>query len=118
MLKVGREIETIVQTYLEKQGLIMLEANYQCRFGEIDLIMRDRTTLVFIEVRYRKQDDYGDGAASVDTIKQNKIKKTAANYLYKHRLADQINCRFDIVAVSGTQPYQIHWITDAFWQRW
>ena len=144
MYKIGKNIEDLVNSYLQEQGLKLVEVNYRCRVGEIDLIMKDRDTFVFVEVRYRKSSDYGDGAVSVNFRKQNKIKRAAAHYLQKNNLYDKVPCRFDIVAVrdqgsdyfiSGSRlkayrddvgqtpcvwrsQKRIDWIKDAFWDKW
>lgn len=89
--------------------------NYRCRFGEIDLVMRDGGCLVFCEVRFREQAAHGGSSASVDRAKQRRISRTAAHFLRRHReLADR-PCRFDVVAIDGPprQP-EVHWIRGAF----
>jgi putative endonuclease len=118
MQTTGRKIESLAREYLERQGLTFVISNYRCSCGEIDLIMRDQNTLVFIEVRYRCQNHYGEGVATINLTKQRKLKKTAVYYLQKHRLYGRAACRFDIVSVSGKQEYAIDWIRDAFWEKW
>ncbi len=85
--------------------------------GEIDLIMTDRTTIVFVEVRFRIHNNYGDGAESVDTRKQRKISLTALHYLQKSRLSNRF-CRFDVVSLSEAKngTSEINWIQNAFEQ--
>lgn len=114
----GKEAEKFVSAYLQAQGLKPIAANYSCKFGEIDLVMADNQTLVFIEVRYRQSFAYGDGAVTVDKIKQRKIIQTAACYLQQHDLDDRMMCRFDVVAISGLSVAEINWIKDAFWAAW
>ncbi len=87
-----------------------MESNYRCRHGEIDLIMRDGDTLVFVEVRYRRNRDYGGAAASVGRNKIRKIVKTGLHYLQRHHL--DTACRFDVVAIDGDGEPQ--WIQRAF----
>lgn len=118
MQAAGKKIESLVREYLEHQGFIFISANYRCFHGEIDLIMRDHDTLVFIEVRYRSQNHYGEGTTTVNFTKRQKLKKTAVHYLQKHHLYDRTACRFDIVSVSGKREYIIDWIRDAFWEKW
>lgn len=115
---IGRTAENFVCNYLQDQGLKLVATNYQCKYGEIDLIMREAKTLVFIEVRYRKKQNYGDGIATVTKTKQYKIMKTAVYYLQKNKLYDKILCRFDVVATSGKANGKIVWIKDAFWKKW
>lgn len=98
-------------TYLLEQGLILVHQNYYCCFGEIDLIMQDQDTLVFIEVRYRKSGDFGGALASINRTKQRKIIKTAMHYL--SQLAREPYCRFDAIALNDTQSIPL-WVKDAF----
>jgi putative endonuclease len=82
--------------------------------GEIDLIMQDLNTLVFVEVRYRKSTVYGSPLETITQSKQNKIRLTAESYLSKHKL-NNIDCRFDIVGLSGNiASPAIEWIKNAF----
>ena len=92
----------------------MVARNYHCRMGEIDLIMRDGNFLAFVEVRYRKNDDYGSAAASVTRQKQRRILMTAHHYLQNERLYRDSPCRFDVITVSGQYNPRIDWIKDAF----
>ena len=96
---------------LEKAGLEFLEANFNCRYGEIDLIFVDRQQdqIVFVEVRYRKSNQFGGAAASIGKSKQEKIKKSALFYLSQRKLVP--NMRFDVVAIEGEQ---FNWIQSAF----
>ena len=98
-------------TYLLGQGLSLLHQNYYCRFGEIDLIMLDQETLVFIEVRYRKNSDFGGALASINQSKQRKIIKTANYYLTQ--LTSEPYCRFDAIALNETDLSPL-WVKDAF----
>ena len=84
--------------------------NYGCRHGEIDLIMQDKQTLVFIEVRYRQSAQFGGAAASVDHRKQKRIIATAQHYL-QHKKPTAHAYRFDVIASDSTS---IQWIADAF----
>ncbi len=108
---IGNEKEQNALEYLQNKGLQFITKNYQCPFGEIDLIMLDADELVFIEVRSRKHTAYGTAIESVDYFKQQKLLKTATHYLQKKHLTDTINCRFDVVGFSNNQ---IDWIKDAF----
>ncbi len=108
----GAGAEDIACTHLEKSGLSVVERNYRCRVGEIDLIMRDREDLVFVEVRYRRHDAYGSAAESISSAKRTRIITTAAYYL--QRQPAEPPCRFDVVAIGGEAPHRIEWIRDAF----
>ena len=83
-----------------------------CRFGEIDLIMRDGTTLVFIEVRMRANEMFGGAAASITPAKQAKLLRTARHYL--SGLNSEPSCRFDALLLSGINGQKIEWIKNAF----
>jgi putative endonuclease len=98
-------------TYLLEQGLTLVHQNYYCRFGEIDLIMLEQETLVFIEVRYRKNSDFGGALASINQSKQRKIIKTANHYLMQ--LTSEPYCRFDAIALNETDKAPL-WVKDAF----
>lgn len=112
--KKGDEAEDIAFSFLLKQGLNLLERNYNTRVGEVDLIMQDKTdpeTLIFIEVRYRKNQDFGGAAASVTFKKQQRITKAALSYQQQN--APQSSMRFDVVAVEGDNM-EINWVKSAF----
>jgi putative endonuclease len=94
------------------RGLSLVERNYQCKLGEIDLIMRSDDTLVFVEVRYRKATHFGGAAASVSPAKQQRLRRAALSYLQSKGLNEsRQSCRFDLVACEGTD---INWIANAF----
>lgn len=122
--KLGQQIEGLVCGYLRRQKLKLIVRNYRCRLGEIDLIMQDQSTLVFIEVRYRQHDNFGSSLESVNLIKQNKIIKTAEYYLLSQQLSEKMACRFDVVGVklsteklaniSKLDSAQVEWIKNAF----
>jgi putative endonuclease len=109
----GEAAEQLACDYLQKQGLHLLEKNYRSRQGEIDLVMQQGDSLVFIEVRQRSNTRFGGAAASVTTKKQEKLRLTALHYL-QHK-APRANARFDVVAVQGDNNQQhIEWIRNAF----
>ncbi len=111
----GKQAETSACKYLQTQGLTLVARNYLCKRGEIDLIMRDKNSTVFVEVRYRRNDRFGNGAESVDWRKQAKLLTTAEHYLQQHPKAAQSACRFDVVAITTENGQQtIDWIVDAF----
>lgn len=108
----GARAEHLAAAYLVRQGLELLQRNYRCRFGEIDLIMREADTLVFVEVRLRSRTDYGGAAASITAAKQQKLVRAAKHYLAGRRRWPP--CRFDAVLLSGTDCGSIEWIKNAF----
>lgn len=109
--KQGNKAEQQACKYLQQQGLNLLEKNFSTKAGEVDLIMRDGETLVFIEVRYRKNTDFGGAAASVTVKKQQRIIKAALAYQQKHR--PQSSMRFDVMAIEGDNE-EVNWIVSAF----
>jgi putative endonuclease len=110
-MKPGDRAERIAAAYLQDQGLAVVESRYRCRWGEIDLILRDRDTLVFAEVRLRQSKTFGGAAYSVDRRKQERIITTARHYLANK---SESACRFDVVLLERVDPPRIEWIRDAF----
>lgn len=108
----GSDAEQIAVSYLRRQRLVLIAQNYRCRFGEIDLIMRDGSTLVFIEVRMRANEMYGGAAASITPAKQAKLLRTARQYLSE--INNEPPCRFDALLLSGANGQEIEWIRNAF----
>ena len=110
----GKKAEDIACSFLLQQGLILVERNYSCRFGEIDLIMRDHgDTLVFVEVRYRTSRKFGGPIESIDGNKRQKLIFTANHYMQKNFL--QQPSRFDVVALEPQQTPV--WISNAFFEN-
>lgn len=108
----GQHAEKIACEYLQQQGLVLIDKNYHCRLGEIDLIMEHDDTLVFVEVRYRKNNLYGDAKESVTYKKQQKLQKAALHFLQQHK---NRNARFDVIAITGENKQQsFEWIQNAF----
>ena len=103
--------ESVAQLYLEKAGLQLVEANYRCKGGEIDLIMRDGDYLVFVEVRQREGESYGGAIASVTPRKVKRLVHAAKIYLKLHT-SFNVRCRFDLVAFDGTQVVWLKNIID------
>lgn len=112
---IGQTAENYACSFLLKQGYQLQKRNFHCRFGEIDLIMLSpEQELVFIEVRWRKNCDFGGALASITKQKQQKIAKTANYYLQQQALHNQ-PCRFDVIAiVAVNKPCNLEWIKDAF----
>ena len=111
-MSTGAEAEQWAARYLQQHGLKLLEQNYRSRFGEIDLIMRDGTSLVFIEVRLRRNASFGGAAASIDAHKQQRIIRTAHQYLAG--LAHTPPCRFDAVLMDNVDGENAQWLKNAF----
>jgi len=111
--KIGALAEQQACDYLVAQGLKWIVSNFNCRLGEIDLIMRDKDYLVFVEVRSRVSKAFGGALASVTYTKRQKLLKTASLYLTANKLHDKQPIRFDIVCMEGAQP-KISWIKNAF----
>ena len=107
----GDDAETLAAIYLEAQGLSLLQRNYHCRFGEIDLVMKQNDTIVFVEVRMRSHTAFGGAAASITASKQQKLIRTAEHFLQQHGNAA---CRFDAMLMNALDSSQIEWIRDAF----
>ncbi len=106
----GNLNEEIACQYLVSRGLKLVTKNFHSRFGEIDLIMMEGNTLVFVEVRFRRSTHYGGAAVSVTPEKQRRISLTASHYLQKTNQTDRW-CRFDVVAISKDNT---NWIKSAF----
>ncbi|MGZ8216100.1 YraN family protein [Methylomagnum sp.] len=110
----GRIAEDRALEFLQQQGLRLIERNYRCRFGEIDLIMEDGPTLALVEVRFRSNPRFGGALESVDWRKQAKLKTTATCFLKERSLFDR-PARFDVAALSPTASgMAVEWIKDAF----
>ncbi|MDO8464803.1 MAG: YraN family protein [Gallionella sp.] len=108
----GAQAEQWAAQYLRQQGLKPVMENYRGRFGEIDLIMQDGAELVFVEVRLRRNADFGGAAASIDARKQQRLIRTAQQYLAS--LARIPPCRFDAVLMDDVQGVNVQWLKNAF----
>ena len=110
---VGTKYEGIAMSYLAEKGYFELGRNYYSRYGELDLICRDgkKGELVFVEVKYRKSMEYGNGLESITRSKQRKLVKTATIYLKEKKIKD-IPYRFDIISILGDE---IEHIENAIW---
>lgn len=112
-MKAGAQAEQTAAQYLQRQGLRLLQSNYRCRFGEIDLILKDHESLVFVEVRLRSRSDFGGAAASIDARKQQKLILAAQHYLSS--VTPTPPCRFDAVLLSSAEGGEgIEWLKNAF----
>lgn len=112
----GKITEAYAENYLIGHGLVVIDRNVHCRQGEIDLVMRDDDTFVFVEVKYRKNNHFGSAIEAVSLAKQNKIRHCVAFFFHKANLNEyNTRCRFDVIALEGNinQP-QVTWLKNAF----
>jgi putative endonuclease len=115
----GARYEDIALAHLERAGLALVARNFNCRHGELDLVMNDRGTLVFVEVRYRRgsgaRTNFGDGIDSVSAAKRAKLVRAASMFLASQPRLAQRTCRFDVIAIAGdeTTP-SLDWCKNAF----
>lgn len=116
--EIGKLGEDIAHNFLMKEGYIILERNFQCRTGEIDIVARDKKYVVFIEVKARSSFIYGSPAEAVNIFKKNKIINTANYYIKRKMIYDfNIQFRFDVVEVyinRNGECKSINLIKDAF----
>lgn len=111
----GNRFEELARSWLEARGLELLQCNYRCKLGEIDLVMRERDALVFVEVRFRSDRSQVPPCETVDHRKQQKLRRTASHYLLWNRAFAQLPCRFDVLGISAIDGrLQYEWIRDAF----
>ncbi len=112
----GNQFEALAQNYLSRQGLQPLESNFLVKSGELDLIMRDKQTIVFVEVRYRRNQNFGHAAETVTPAKQRKLLRAANVWLQSKGLSvHSCDFRFDVVAIHE-HGQQIDWIKNAITQ--
>jgi len=110
----GRKAEDLACDHLRARGLTCLARNFRCRQGEIDLVMKEGDTIVFVEVRARRGTRFGSAEESIDWRKQRKIVATARHFLHIRRLYS-CAARFDVITLSGNEDRtRIRWIRDAF----
>ena len=113
----GQWYETLAEKHLLQQGLKLVDKNYHSYRGEIDLVMLDKQSLVFVEVRFRKNSNYGSAAESITLQKQQRLTLAARHFLQRHRHYQDSECRFDVIAITGSihsSHPQIDWIKNAF----
>ncbi|MGD8379049.1 MAG: YraN family protein [Gammaproteobacteria bacterium] len=108
----GRNAEDRALAFLKARGLRPVARNWRARTGELDLVMEDRGTLVIVEVRARRSDRFGSAAESVGPRKQGRLIRTAQAFLQARGRSEPV--RFDVVAISGSTPERVQWITNAF----
>ncbi len=110
---IGNAAESRARDYLEQQNLQILEQNYRLRGGEIDIIAKDGKTIVFVEVKYRKNNTFGEPYEAVGQAKQRKLVQTAQHYLLTHdkQLKNDYDYRFDVISICN---FQVTWLKNAF----
>jgi putative endonuclease len=118
-IAIGKATESAAENYLLQKGLVLLHRNFRSRMGEIDLVMRDGTCLVFVEVRFRREGKHGSGAESITHTKRQKLIRSAAFYLRACRVSSHQVCRFDVISIAQAKPagnphYEFEWIRSAF----
>jgi putative endonuclease len=110
----GKLAEDAACRYLTQHGLVLLESNFRGRGGEIDLIMRDGKTLVFVEVRHRSDNRFMHAVETIDNRKRTRIIAASQEYLQQHKCGNDI-CRFDLLLIQGRPgAARIEWIKNAF----
>lgn len=115
----GARSEDQALAHLEQAGLRLVERNFNCRLGELDLVMLEGATLVFVEVRYRRSgragQAFGDGIDSISVAKRARLLRAASMFLARHPQHAARSCRFDVVAASGAaDALGIRWLRNAF----
>lgn len=108
----GNHYENIAKLYLTNQGSKLLCSNYQALCGEIDLIIKDKQEIAFVEVKHRKNNQFGGAIYTITKAKQRKIIRTAQHYLVTNKKYAKMPCRFDVLCIEGEQ--HIEWIKNAF----
>ena len=112
---IGDRHEEFAVQVIQQAGFEIIDTNYLCKLGEIDIIARKDQDLVFIEVRYRRSDFYGGPLQSVDKKKQRRIGLAANHFLQKHKLTNKVACRFDVFAITGNlKQLKYQWVEAAF----
>lgn len=115
----GVAAEQVARDFLCRHGLAIIATNFRCRRGEIDIIANHDGTLVFAEVRLRGNRQFGDGADSINSRKQQRLVRAAEYYLAEKVRGPLPPCRFDALSLAPAPdkipPYDVEWIQDAFW---
>lgn len=116
--QVGAWAEEIAWNHLHQHGWQLVERNFFCKGGELDIIVRQGAVLAFVEVKYRKRHTMGGAVASLTAKKQRRLIHSAKVFLQRYPLLGHLDCRFDLIAISGTDsPHsqvQIQWLDNAF----
>jgi len=116
--ELGQKGEEFALRFLKKRGYQIIQKNYVCKMGEMDIIAKEKDTLVFIEVKTRTSTTFGPPQLAVNPKKQSQMSKVALNFLKEKKLED-VKARFDVVAILlGPRGEEIELIKDAFELRW
>ena len=107
----GQQAESLACRFLESQGLRLIQRNWRCKLGELDLVMLDGDTVVFVEVRYRRHIAWGGAIESIDWRKRQRLASAAQLFLQRETRWTSKPCRFDVVTLG---PGQSDWIRNAF----
>ena len=107
----GEAAENLAVAFLEREGLRILERNYRCKMGEIDLVAQSGDVTVFVEVRARSSEAFGGAGESITAAKRARLIRAARHYLARHR--GERACRFDVVLVRGAEQ-RVEWLPGAF----
>jgi len=111
----GEHWERMAESFLNRNGLETVIRNFNCKVGEIDLVMQDGDCLVFAEIRFRRDAGHGTGAESVSRTKQLRIIRAAQRYLQLHPSCTRQACRFDVLSLHEVQgKLEVDWIRSAF----
>lgn len=113
-LSSGHAAESEALAYLQRQGLQLLERNWSCRYGELDLVMLEGSTVVFVEVRSRRHEAWGGAIHSIDARKREKLIIAAQSYLQQSTRWSRSPCRFDVVTIQQQSSRRLDWIKNAF----
>ena len=112
---IGKQAENLAADCIEKAGLRLIARNFRCRFGEVDLVAMDDDTLVFIEVRYRKNEQWMGVIETVDQRKLERLIITSEYFVGQHHQHRKRQCRFDVIGITGSlEAPAIEWIKNAF----
>lgn len=99
---IGNLYEDIAADYLKDNGFEILERNYKCKIGEIDIIALKDNIIRFIEIKYRKNSDYGYPIQAISKKKQIKIMKTAQWFIAERKISEDFGCSFDVISIQGS----------------
>lgn len=113
-LKQGEMAEALAATFLQAKGLTLIERNFRCKYGEIDLVMSQGNTIVFIEVRLRSNALYGGAGMSINMAKQEKLRRTAEYSLQSKPINNNVACRFDAILMQDLNIDNVDWLQNAF----
>ena len=112
---VGSQFEKGAEDFLNENDLQTLRRNYKCKFGEVDLIMEEHGFLVFVEVRFRRNNSFGGPLESITLAKQKRVIRSASYFLSMEPKFQNHPCRFDVVGVTQNNTQFVYdWIRDAF----